>query len=159
MGMTMPQKRLAIEDVDDANKQAIEGFFWLPAEQRQRLLAADSPRLREQVVGRVKRRLVLGLLLAFGVTLMFLGFLEVPGNALLGEGAAQVDAGRVESVELHSGLLGDKTTVRTTAGTFQVLGSVSAMQGDVVRVQRDGERGRMQLCLESQIRQQCYWML
>jgi hypothetical protein len=157
--MTMLQKRLALEDADDANKQAIQGFFWLPVAQRQRLLRADSPRLREQVVGRVRRRLILGLLLAFGVALMLLGFLEVPGNALLGQGAEQVDAGRIESIELHSGLLGDKTTVRTTAGTFQVLGPVSAMQGDAARVRRNGERGRMQLCLESQIRQQCYWIL
>lgn len=158
-GAEVMRDKLVSPEPDDANKRAIDGFFWLRGAERRRLLSTPDPSLREQVVGRVKRRLVLGLLLAFGLALTVLARLEIPGNLLLGSGVAQLDAGRIEAIEMHSTLLSDKTTVRTTLGTFQVHGSVSALLGDPVYLQRDGERGRMRLCLDSQIRRQCYWVL
>jgi hypothetical protein len=50
------------------------------------------------------------------------------------------DAGTLQNIELHAGITGNETTVRTSVGVFQVEGAVSGAFGDAVSLEESGFR-------------------
>lgn len=94
--------------------------------------------------------------------------LAQPGTAASSAPAADVstveDAGSVIDVALQSGTFSSETTVRTSAGIYQVHGGVSVSPGETASIKRTtsqvaGRATKVELCVESQIKRACYELL
>ena len=72
-------------------------------------------------------------------------------------------AGQVQSIQLHETAFSRSSTVTTSVGTFQVRGGVSASVGDNVSLKKDvsysKQYPKIELCVESKIKTQCYDVL
>lgn len=68
-------------------------------------------------------------------------------------------AGNVSGVEYHDSLLSGNSTIRTTAGIYQVRGAVSAKIGDPVYLEiwmRYDKKERTLVCIKSEFNRVCY---
>jgi hypothetical protein len=73
-----------------------------------------------------------------------------------------IDAGIVQSVQLHETALSRSTTIVTTIGTYQVVGGVSAEPGVYAVLRRETTMSGNEIssvCINSKIKQACYRLL
>lgn len=159
-GQTIPDAR------DARNRRLLSHIAYSPMARflrldAERLVIEGTPEEREAYAKRVmKWALLISVILA--VYLLSIDWQKVGQQQPSSKVLSEVDAGKIQSVQLHETSFSRSTTIVTTVGTYQVVGGVSAEAGVYTTLKREQALSGgviTSVCVESHIKQACYPLL